>query len=193
VVSAPRPPLDALTALATPKSVTSAWRPLSMTLSGLMSRCTTPRPWLKLSASITSRRIRSASLIGSAPSRDNFAASDSPSMYGITYHANPSADPAVRSGTMCGCWSEAATWISRANRSVWTDAAMSGGNTFTTTERESCTSVARNTRLIPPPGSSRSRRYVVPRAAWSRASKSAMGFWKGGSDPINLPRNLPRS
>jgi len=32
-----------LTALATPKSATTAWWPESSTLSGLMSRCTTPR------------------------------------------------------------------------------------------------------------------------------------------------------
>ena len=37
---------EALTALATPKSVTIAWRPESITLSGLMSRCTTPWAWL---------------------------------------------------------------------------------------------------------------------------------------------------
>ncbi len=36
-------PPAAETALATPKSVTTAWRPDSSTLPGLMSRCTTPR------------------------------------------------------------------------------------------------------------------------------------------------------
>jgi hypothetical protein len=35
-------PVDSLSALATPKSVTTAWWPEIRTLSGLMSRCTTP-------------------------------------------------------------------------------------------------------------------------------------------------------
>ena len=36
-------PVAALSALATPKSITIAWRPDTMMFSGLMSRCTTPR------------------------------------------------------------------------------------------------------------------------------------------------------
>ena len=44
VVSAWRP-VASLTALATPKSVTSAWRPESRIFSGLMSRCTTFWEW----------------------------------------------------------------------------------------------------------------------------------------------------
>jgi len=38
-------PLEALTAFATPKSLTTAWPSESSTLSGLMSRCTTPFRW----------------------------------------------------------------------------------------------------------------------------------------------------
>ncbi|MEO6066979.1 MAG: hypothetical protein ABIQ41_03220 [Gemmatimonadales bacterium] len=79
-------------------------------------------------------------------------------MKGITYHAKPSAEPAVSSGTIWGCWREAATWISRAKRSVCTLAAISGGSTFTTTARARWTSVPKKTRLIPPPGISRSIR-----------------------------------
>ena len=34
---------------------------------------------------------------------------------------------------MCGCWSRAASWISRWKRSAFTPAARSGGSTLTTT------------------------------------------------------------
>ena len=42
---------------------------------------------------------------------------------------------------MCGCWSWAASWISRRNRSTLTPAASSGRSTFTTTLRPSDVSV----------------------------------------------------
>ena len=76
-------PLDALIAFATPKSVTTACCPVISTLSGLMSRCTTPRACAYASASTTSRRMRTASLTGISPSRASFARSDSPSTSGI--------------------------------------------------------------------------------------------------------------
>ncbi len=77
-------PLEADTALATPKSVTTAWPSESSTLSGLMSRCTTPLRCAYARASVTSRSMRRASPTGSSPSRASFTRSDSPLMYGIT-------------------------------------------------------------------------------------------------------------
>ena len=77
-------PLDALTALATPKSVTTAWPSDSSTLSGLMSRWTTPFRWAKESASTISRRILAASATGSSPSRASLLRSDSPWINGMT-------------------------------------------------------------------------------------------------------------
>ena len=55
---------------------------------------------------------------GSSPCRASRARSDSPSTNGIVKYGSPSASPAVSSGTMCGCWSRAASWISRLNRST---------------------------------------------------------------------------
>ena len=48
-------PVASLTAFATPKSMTNACRPLNITLSGLMSRCTTPCSCAWANASTTSR------------------------------------------------------------------------------------------------------------------------------------------
>src|SRR3970040_1019661 len=62
-------PVASLTARATPKSVTSACRPESITLSGLMSRWTTPCACASASASASSTRILTASPTGSSCSR----------------------------------------------------------------------------------------------------------------------------
>ena len=159
--------VDALTALATPKSVTMAEPPDMSTLSGLMSRCTTPASCAKASALATSRSTRIASITGSSPRWASWARSDSPFTYGIVKNGRPSDAPAVRSGTMCGCWSCAASEISRLNRSTETCPAMSDGNTFTTTFRPSARSVATKTRDMPPPPSSRSRVYASPSVRWS--------------------------
>ena len=83
VVSFSRP-VASWTALATPKSVTMAWFSDNNTLSGLMSRCTTPCLCAEASASTTSRRIFTASAMGSLPSLANFSRSDCPSMWGMT-------------------------------------------------------------------------------------------------------------
>ncbi len=81
-VSLPEPELFS-TALATPKSVTSAWRPERRMLSGLMSRWTMPCLCAMARASATSRMMRTASGTGSSPSRASLARSDSPSMKGM--------------------------------------------------------------------------------------------------------------
>ena len=80
---------------------------------------------------------------------------DCPSTYGIVKYGRPSVSPAVSKGTMFACCSDAATRISRSNRSVLMAPASSGASTFTTTVRPRRTSSARNTRDIPPPPSSR--------------------------------------
>ncbi len=67
---------------------------------------------------------------------------------------------------MCGCCSRAAIAISRLKRSAESVAATSDESTFTTMCRPSALSVATNTRDIPPRGSSRSRTYWSPSAAW---------------------------
>ena len=74
---------DAEMAFAIPKSVTVADRPAISTLSGLMSRCTTPCPCAYSSARATSRRMAVTSRSGSAPSLASRARSDSPSTNGI--------------------------------------------------------------------------------------------------------------
>ena len=80
-----RGPLDAsVTALATPKSMTIACRPDSITFSGLMSRWTTPARWAVASASAISPSSRTASGTGSSPPRVSRSRSVSPSTYGIT-------------------------------------------------------------------------------------------------------------
>ena len=56
-----------VTALATPKSMTIAWRPESSTFSGLMSRWTTPARCAVASASAISPSSRTASGTGSSP------------------------------------------------------------------------------------------------------------------------------
>jgi hypothetical protein len=77
-------PVASLTALATPKSVTRAWRPESITFSGLMSRCTRPCWCAWLSASATSCSSRTTSRTGSSVSRSRRSRSDWPASYGIT-------------------------------------------------------------------------------------------------------------
>jgi hypothetical protein len=76
-------PEETLTALATPKSVTTATPPEMRTLSGLTSRWITPRAWAYASADTTSRRIRTVSAIGNSPSRSTRVRSDSPLTNGM--------------------------------------------------------------------------------------------------------------
>jgi hypothetical protein len=76
-------PLETVSAFATPKSVTTATPWESSTLSGLMSRWTTPRVWAYARAEATSRSTRTAWGTGSSRSRISRARSDSPSTYGI--------------------------------------------------------------------------------------------------------------
>src|SRR6185369_1280976 len=73
---------------------------------------------------------------------------------------------------MCGCWSRAASRISRSNRSAENDAPWSEARTLMTTSRPKRVSSATKTRDIPPPPSSRSMRYVSPRAAWRLSRRS---------------------
>jgi hypothetical protein len=77
-------PEASVTALATPKSITIACRPDSITFSGLMSRCTTPARCAVASASAISPSRRTASGIGSSPPRASRSRSVSPSTYGMT-------------------------------------------------------------------------------------------------------------
>ena len=72
----------ALMAFAMPKSVTTATPPEMSTLSGLMSRCTTPRWCAYASAFDTSRRMPITSGTASGP-RERRERSDSPSTKGI--------------------------------------------------------------------------------------------------------------
>jgi hypothetical protein len=74
---------DADSALAIPKSVTVAEPPDMSTLSGLMSRWTTPRSCAYASAFATSRSTPMTSVMGSAPVLVSRARNDSPSTKGI--------------------------------------------------------------------------------------------------------------
>ncbi len=76
------PVRDALIALAMPKSVTTAAPSERSTLSGLMSRCTTPWRCAYASARETSRRTLITSVTGIGP-RPRQARSDSPSTKGM--------------------------------------------------------------------------------------------------------------
>src|SRR4029078_1902785 len=64
---------------------------------------------------------------------------------------------------MFACWSAAAVWISRSNRSTLIPCASAGDSSLTTTFRRSAVSSATNTRDMPPPPSSRSSVYALPR------------------------------
>ena len=156
VSDAPAASVEAESAFATPKSVTTAEPPERSTLSGLMSRCTMPRACAYASAFATSRRMLTVSCTVSSCSRASRARSDSPSTYGIVKYGIPSETPVVSTGTMCGCCSAALTVISRRKRSTLTAADSSGGSSLITTRRSSAASRATNTRDIPPPPSSRS-------------------------------------
>ena len=57
---------------------------------------------------------------------------------------------------MCGCCSDAASWISNLNRSALDPAGQLGESTLITTCRRRAFSVAKKTRDMPPPPSSRS-------------------------------------
>ena len=96
------PPIvrDADNAFAMPKSVTTAVPCESSTLSGLMSRCTTPRACAYDSARATSRRMPTHAAIVSAGVVPSRVRSDSPCTNGIVKYGTPSAEPAVSSGTM---------------------------------------------------------------------------------------------
>ncbi len=183
-----------LTALAMPKSVTMAAPPASMMLSGLMSRCTTPRSCAYASARATSRRMPMHSATGRScapcccpcccswrcscscsccrscrdPSRARRRSrSDGPSSNGITKYNRPSASPESNSGTMFGCRSRDAMAISRRNRARPSAAATSGRITFTATSRSCLLSCATYTRAMPPRPSSRPRRYRPPSVSGS--------------------------
>ena len=161
-------------ALAIPKSVTTAVPADSSTLSGLMSRWTTPCSCAYASARATSPRIRTTSGMMSAGPSVSRLRSDSPWTNGMVKYGSPFASPAARTGTMFACCSEAATRISRSKRSMLSAAPSSGDKTLTTTFRWRRVSSATNTRDMPPPPSSRSRVYAVPRDVWSCVWRSAV-------------------
>ena len=160
-------------ALATPKSATHADPPESSTLSGLMSRCTTPRACAKASARATSLRMLTVCAIDSGP-RASRVRSDSPSTNGIVKYGSPPVSPALSTPTMCGCWSAAESMISRRNLSADSSEAISGDRTFTTIWRWSFLSRATYTRLMPPPPSSDSMSKSAPRACWTWSRRSVI-------------------
>src|SRR5678809_1674312 len=92
----------------------------------------------------------------------------------MLYHGIPSATPVLRTGTMFGCCSDAASFTSRANRSTEMSPTISPCRTFMTTLRPSEGSCDRNTLDIPPPPSSRSTVYVSPRVDWSLSRRSIL-------------------
>ena len=146
---------DAASAFATPKSVTMAEPAEMSTFSGLMSRCTTPCACEYARAEAISRSRRRAACGEGGSAEVSASRSDCPSTYGMVKYGSPSASPAVSSGTMCGCCSDAATRISRRNRSWLISAESAGLSTLMTTILPSAISSARNTRLMPPAVSSR--------------------------------------
>jgi len=156
-----------------PKSVTTAVPPESSTLSGLMSRCTMPRSCAYASARVTSRRMLMVSPGESGPRSRSRARRLSPSTNGIVKYKTPFVSPAFSTGTILACCSDAATLISRSNRSALRPAASSVERTLTTTRRPSRRSSATKTRDMPPPPSSWSRVYAPPKFDW-RSSRSVI-------------------
>src|SRR4029078_3002432 len=92
----------------------------------------------------------------------------------MLYHGIPSATPVLRTGTMFGCCSEAASFTSREKRSADISPPISLCRSFTTPLRPSAVSCARNTRDIPPPPSSRSTVYAFPRVDCSLSRRSIL-------------------
>ena len=79
--------VDASVSRAMPKSTTRGPSGPSSTLAGLKSRCTTPAPWMAVSAVAvpTARRCRSPSASG--PRSSTRSCSDGPSMNSLTTYA----------------------------------------------------------------------------------------------------------
>ena len=159
-----------------PKSITRA-RPVArsiMMLSGLMSRCTTPRPCAYESAYATSSMSRTASRADSGPVRFTRSARLSPSTNPMANASRSPCSSTACTGTMFGCENDAAVRVSCRNRARSpASPATVGGNTLSATSRSRPSSRARYTAPMPPRPSSRSTRYRSPNRARS-VSRSAM-------------------
>src|ERR1051326_2646203 len=95
---------------------------------------------------------------------------------------------------MWGCWSRAATLISRSNRSLPTEAASSGSTTLSATGRSRLMSCARYTEAMPPRPSSRWISYRPARAVRrvSRLSGKGTAVVKElENTTTDLPRPAP--
>src|SRR6185503_6975085 len=111
----------------------------------------------------------------------------------MLYHGIPSATPVLRTGTMFGCCSEAASFTSRANRSTEMSPTISPCRTFMTTLRPSEGSCARHTLAIPPPPSSRSTVYVSPSVDWSLSRRSILAVERRPRFQLFLPAGIESS
>ncbi len=115
-------------ARAMPKSITLT-TPLvdTITLAGLMSRCTSPWSCEASSADSTAAVIFSACSVGIAPrvvtcsSSTSFSerpSTNSMTMYGVAVPSGPTSSPESNTETMLVCWSRATACASRRNRSL---------------------------------------------------------------------------
>ena len=147
---------DAERAFAMPKSVTTAVPPESRTLSGLMSRCTTPRPCANSSARAMSRRMLMTSASDSAAPASSRARSDSPSTKGIVYQGMPFVSPADNTGTMFAAGGRGDLNLPEP-LGVDSRGELASQHLHHDRRRRRF-SIARKTRDIPPPPSSRSMR-----------------------------------
>jgi hypothetical protein len=111
---------------------------------------------------------------GSAPSRASARAATRPRRTASCSTARRRPSPAASTGTTCGCCSCGGE-LDLAPEAVGADPpASSGGSTLTTTRRPSATSsCATNTRDMPPPPSSRSMGSVALRTRPARSAHEA--------------------
>jgi len=129
-----------------PKSTTLAPAPVSITFTGVMSRCTTPWACAVASAEATSTDMVTASRQGIGPCRAIRAETDSPSFSSITTYGTVSRlssgdSPKSKMPVMCGWQSRAAASASCRSRSrnAWSPASC-GESTLTATDRPSVSS-----------------------------------------------------
>ncbi len=123
-------PAESAIARAMPKSITlTAPVGVSMTLAGLMSRCTMPARWEYSRADSTPAVISTASSIGTAAPSRRMSRTVWPSTYSMTMNgtwaiAPPgsvvTSSPVSYTATMAGWFSDAAACASRRNR-AWKD------------------------------------------------------------------------
>ncbi len=146
--------------VAMPKSVmTTRSPPSTITLPGLMSRCTTPARCAACSPSSSPRASRAARAGGGGPSARSSSSSERPRSSSITTHGVPPWSKTSCTVTTDGCSIRAAARASRSTRCRVSARSASGSDagsstSLTATSRSRAVSQARHTAPMPPRPSS---------------------------------------